>query len=275
MLLVTLEIDFRVRAGGGYIDAVDRSRTPSRYVQRTLRVKGQIPDVSRLLLFGRSRAWGAGGGIEDQGGGGLIETGLPWLDAVDLACGNRGRVNRAVRAHPNCLHGEVFGRKELGGRACGSDLEHSGRRAGSEISVSLFVRSDVPDVGRRGQQDRSQLGPSLEISPAGDGNALGLSFFEFLVMGLRPEAGSLGLNGVWGKDQGQQTCGHNAKDHAEPSLLGCFCSLQMGVQPFTALRPSFSAHVHGCQHGHASRSRGTGCGKHHASPEGTAENSPG
>ena len=41
------------------------------------------------------------------------------------------------------------------------------------------------------------------MSLAGDGDTLRLAFFEFLVAGLHPEAGSLGQDSVWIKNEGQ------------------------------------------------------------------------
>ena len=48
---------------------------------------------------------------------------------------------------------------------------------------------------------------SLQVSLAGDGDTFGLSLFEFLITGLRPEAGALCLNCMWMEDKGQKTGG--------------------------------------------------------------------
>ena len=50
-----------------------------------------------------------GGSVEDDLGGGFIEAGLAWLDAVHLAAGHCGCVDRTVGANMNRLHGQFFG----------------------------------------------------------------------------------------------------------------------------------------------------------------------
>ncbi len=150
VLLIALEKELGMRGGGRCVDPVDGGRSAGRDVEQTLGIECQIPGVVSLLGFSRSRIVGDGGGVEDQGGVALVEAGLAWPDAIHLTAGHGGRVHRAVRADPDCLHGQVFGGKELGRNARGRDFEHGCRRARGDIGVPLAIGSYGPNIGRRG-----------------------------------------------------------------------------------------------------------------------------
>ena len=136
MLLVALEKKLRLRAGLGYIHAIDGSRPAGGDVQAARRVEGHLPDVMRFRFgffcaFLRSRPAIISrrvvelGRVEDDRRAAVVLLGGGvGLELVDLAAGQRGCVKRAIRAEAHDLHRQILALEECEGLAVQCDAQH-------------------------------------------------------------------------------------------------------------------------------------------------------
>ena len=119
------------------------------------------------------------------------------VELVDLAAGQRGRIERAIGSETKSLNGQILGFKEcerlfalLPGQA-----EHGGGRACAGEDAAAFVRRQRPYKGRRGGEQLGQSRALAQMTVALNRNPFGGAFFELLHLRLGPKMGALGEGG--------------------------------------------------------------------------------
>ncbi len=188
------------------IHPIHRPRSARSNIKPPGRVEGQVPDVVRLhirfpilrpaaalfcLVLSRMSAIECSR-VKDHGSACIILLGRRvGLQPVDLAAGQRSRIERSIRSQPHHLHAQVFALEQRKRLAVRSHPQHCGWRGGSQVGRAIFVHGHRPHIARRRGEHLAQRRPLAQMAVAGQRNPLRRALFKILQLRLGPQVSAL------------------------------------------------------------------------------------